>query len=38
MKLQNFMVLNAILFVPFGIGMLLIPGTLFPIFETRFGR
>ena len=32
MKLQKFMVLNAVLFVPFGLLMLLIPGILFPIF------
>lgn len=32
MKLSSFLVLNAILFVPFGALMLLIPGILFPLF------
>lgn len=32
MKLKNFLVLNAILFVPFGIMMLIMPATLFPMF------
>jgi len=32
MKLKNFLILNAILFVPFGTGMLIMPGTIFPLF------
>lgn len=32
MKLKNFLIINAILFVPFGIGMLLMPTLLFPMF------
>ena len=32
MKLKAFLILNAILFVPFGIGMLAMPGVLFPMF------
>lgn len=32
MTLKNFMILNAILFVPFGIMMLILPATLFPMF------
>ena len=32
MSLKNFLLLNAILFVPFGLAMLLLPGTLFPLF------
>ncbi len=32
MKLNNFLVLNAILFVPFGIFMLLAPTVIFPLF------
>lgn len=31
--LKNFLTLNAILFVPFGLGMLLLPAVLFPLFE-----
>lgn len=32
MTLKSFLILNAILFVPFGLGMLLMPGVLFPLF------
>lgn len=32
MSLKNFLVVNAILFVPFGMMMLAIPGILFPMF------
>ena len=32
MKLKPFLMLNALLFVPFGMMMLLIPGLLFPMF------
>ena len=32
MTLKSFLILNAILFVPFGFGMLLMPGTMFPLF------
>ncbi|MBX2877088.1 MAG: hypothetical protein KTR30_33520 [Saprospiraceae bacterium] len=32
MTLRNFLILNAILFVPFGLIMLILPGDLFPLF------
>ncbi len=32
MTLKNFLILNAILFVPFGLVMLIVPGLLFPLF------
>jgi hypothetical protein len=32
MTLNKFLILNAILFIPFGIGMLVMPGALFPLF------
>ena len=35
MKLKTFLTINAILFIPFGIGMLLIPAFIFPIIEVN---
>ena len=32
MSLKSFLLLNAILFIPFGIGMITMPGMLFPFF------
>lgn len=35
MSLKSFLVLNAILFIPFGIFMIIMPGILFPFFEIN---
>lgn len=32
MRLKNYLILNAILFIPFGLGMLFLPSLLFPLF------
>jgi len=35
MKLKQFLILNAILFIPFGLGMLIMPSFIFPMIDVN---